>query len=275
MEADFAVELGADDETLELPWAADDGGPRYYDLKRQPELLLELEEARRAPELAEFLAAMNSPAGILETAKCDTWSSTEINPEEEIFGAAYKFGSYVDMLFSQETSRCSFAEHEQFAKRITQLLKRVPEIPAAAELLIRRCFYHVGGETREGFYITFYLFGYGDDEAQARQRWAIALKLVENAIRQEWSDDGVRMPSAPSAAVLVRGHPGPQPGFPADGRGRPSSISVRLAFHRVRKIDSSSIARKIAASPSDAARMPAACLGTIESRPYTNSMCTQ
>jgi len=184
VEADYAVELGADDETLELPWAAVDGGPRYYDLKRQPELLLNLEEASRAPELGEFLAVMNSPAGILETAKCDTWASTEINPEEEIFGAACKFGSYVDILFSQEPSRSSFAEHEQLAKRITQLLKRVPEIPAAAELLIRRCFYHVTEETREGFYITFYLFGYGDDEPQARQRWAIALKLVENAVRQ-------------------------------------------------------------------------------------------
>jgi hypothetical protein len=184
VEADYAVELGADDETLELPWAAVDGSRRYYDLKRQPELLLNLEEASRAPELGEFLAVMNSPAGLLETAKCDTWSSTEINPEEEIFGAACKFGSYVDILFSQEPSRSSFAEHEQLAKRITQLLKRVPEIPAAAELLIRRCFYHVAEETREGFYITFYLFGYGDDEPQARQRWAIALKLVENAIRQ-------------------------------------------------------------------------------------------
>ena len=37
---------------------------------------------------------------------------------------------------------------------------------------------------RDGFYITFYLFGYGDDEAQARQRWSIALKLLENVIRQ-------------------------------------------------------------------------------------------
>ncbi len=140
VEADFAVELGADDETLELPWAAEDGGPRYYDLKRQPELLLNVEEASRVPELAEFLAVMNSPGGILETAKCDTWSSTEINPEEEIFGAANKFCSYVDILFSQESARCSFADHEQFAKRVTQLLKRVPEIPAAVEFLIRRCF---------------------------------------------------------------------------------------------------------------------------------------
>jgi hypothetical protein len=182
VEADFSVELGADDETLALPWAAADGGPRYYDLKRQPELLRHVEEARRAPELAEFLAVMNSPAGTLETAKCNTWSSTEINPEEEIFGAACKFGSYVDILFSPETSHHSFAEHEQFAKRITQLLKRVPEIPAAAELLIRRCYYQAGEETRDGFYITLYLFGYGDDEREARQHWAIALKLVENAI---------------------------------------------------------------------------------------------
>jgi hypothetical protein len=181
VEADYGVELGANDETLELPWAAADGGPRYYDLKRHPELLLNVEEASRVPELAEFLAAMNSPAGILETAKCDTWSSTEINPEEEIFGAAYKFCSYVDILFSHETARCSFAEYEQFAKRITQLLKCVPEIPAAVELVIRRCFYHVAGEVQQGFYITLYLFGYGDDEPQARQHWAIALKLVENA----------------------------------------------------------------------------------------------
>jgi hypothetical protein len=184
VEADFAVELGADDETLEFPWAAADGGPRYYDLKRRPELLLEIEEARRAPELGEFLASTNSSSSILETAKCDCWASDDINPEEEIFGAAHKFGSYLDLLFSHENSRFSFAEHESLVGRITALLKRVPEIPAAVEFIIRRCFYHQGAATQDGFYVTFYLFGYGDDEPQARQRWAIGLKLVENAIRQ-------------------------------------------------------------------------------------------
>ncbi len=183
MQADFAVELGTGDETLELPWCAE-GGPRYYDLKRQPELLLNIEEARRIPELGEFLAAVNSTASILETAKCDAWFSAEMNPEDEIFGAACKFGSYVDLLFSGQASRFSFPAHEQWAMRITQLLKRVPEIPAAVEFLIRRCLYHGDNQTRDGFYLTFYSFGYGDDEPQARQRWAIALKLVENAIRQ-------------------------------------------------------------------------------------------
>jgi hypothetical protein len=90
----------------------------------------------------------------------------------------------VDILFCHECVRSSFPEYELWAKRLTELLKKAPEIPAAAEFLIRRCYYHVADGLRDGFYITFYLFGYGEDEPQARQRWAIGLKLAENAIRQ-------------------------------------------------------------------------------------------
>ena len=134
MQADFAVELGRDDEVLEFPWAAD-GGPRYFDLKRHPELLPNIDEASRVPELGEFLTAINS-LPLLETAKCDIWPSTDINPEEEIFGATHKFGSYIDLVFSSDSARFSFPEHEQFVKHLTQLLAQVPEIPASAEFMI-------------------------------------------------------------------------------------------------------------------------------------------
>ena len=60
------MELGADSETLEFPWAAAADGPRYYDLKRHPELLAQVEEAQRVPELGEFLRAMNAASSILE-----------------------------------------------------------------------------------------------------------------------------------------------------------------------------------------------------------------
>ena len=167
-----------------MPWSGGAGGLQYYDLKLHPELLRQIEEAERFPELGELLSAVNSQASAIETAKCDAWASSEINPEEEIFGAACKFGSYVDLLFSGERIRFSFTEHEQWVRILTGVLKKTPEILAAAEFLIRRCYYNTTGETHEGFYITFYLFGYGDDEAQAREHWAIGLKLVENAIRQ-------------------------------------------------------------------------------------------
>jgi hypothetical protein len=187
MEADFAVELGANDESLELPWGDASGGdsaPRYYDLKQHPELLLTLEEVRRVPELGEFLSALNSPASALETVKCDAWVSGQMNPEEEIFGAACKFGSYVDLVFASQPDRFSFPAHERFVRELVQLLKRVPEIPATAEFLIRRCYFHCDGEAQQGFYFTFYLFGYADDESQSRRNWTIALKPVENAVLQ-------------------------------------------------------------------------------------------
>ena len=178
------MELGTGDETLEVPWAASGDGPRYLDLKRQPELLVQVEEAQQFSELGEFLAAVNSKASPFETAKCDAWSTTEMRPEEEILGAAWKFGSYVDLLFASEQERFSFEEHEQLARRVAQLLRRVPEIPAAAEFIVRRCHYHAGDVSREGFYITFYLFGYGGEQEQARRQCAIGLKLVENALKQ-------------------------------------------------------------------------------------------
>ena len=183
MEAGFSVELGPDDEALEFPWTDPQSRVRYYDLKRQPKLVLALEEARQFPELAEFLAAINSPSCKLESAKCDAWFTTDLQPEDDIFGATGKFGGYVDLIFSGP-ERLSFPAHEKLAQQLTQLLKWVPEIPAAAEFLVRRCYYHDGEATADGFYFTVYLFGYGHDAEQSRQRWAIALKLMEIAILQ-------------------------------------------------------------------------------------------
>jgi hypothetical protein len=187
MQVDFAVELGPDDDTLEFPWAAPNNGLRYYNLKRRPEAVGLVEEADRCPELKEFLAAVNAPTSLFETAKCDAWGTTEINPEEEIFGAPWKFGSYVDFVFTNPPARHSFEDHEKLLKAMTDLLKRVPEIPASAEFLLRRCFFREGEAVREGFYVTFYLFGYGSDEATARHQWGIGMRLVGNAIVQLYS----------------------------------------------------------------------------------------
>jgi len=69
-------------------------------------------------------------------------------------------------------------------KRLTRLLQDVPEIPASAEFVLRRCHYHEDACVRDGFYITFYLVGFGEDEAKARAQWAMALSVVTNALAQ-------------------------------------------------------------------------------------------
>ena len=184
MQVDYAVELGGDDETLEFPWSAPEGGLRYHDVKRDPHALDQIEEAKTNAALHDFLAAVNRPLSVLESAKCDAWSSDEIQPEEEIFGAPWKFGSYVDLLFANRADRFSFEVHERLLKKLTALLRQVPEIQASTEFLLRRCFYHENVTVRDGFYVTFYLFGYGEDEGKARRQWEIGLKVVSHAIGQ-------------------------------------------------------------------------------------------
>jgi hypothetical protein len=185
MQADYAVELGRDDPALELPWMSKDESLRYLDLKQHPELVDELEEVRLRPELGEFLRRINVPDLPLETAKCDVWFSEELDTEEEIFGASCKFASYVDLVFRQDDLRVSLEKHESFAKALCKLLERAPEMASASELVIRHCHYHTDQDNSvTGFCITAYVTGYGDGQMEACQRWGIALKLVQNAIKQ-------------------------------------------------------------------------------------------
>ncbi len=174
------VELGAEDPTLSVPWGSPNGPLRYFDLRRQPDLLLYIEEAIRYPELGEFLAHVNSERSCLQSAKCDAWFTTELNEEEQIYGAAGKFGSYVDLFFTAPEERPSFAAHEEFTRQLTALLQRAPELPSAVEVMIRRAYF----EEAEGCYFTLYVLGYGDEAEEARRHWAVSLKLVENALLQ-------------------------------------------------------------------------------------------
>jgi hypothetical protein len=187
MDADFSVELGAGDPVLEMPWSDPDGRLQYQNLRRQPEALALITEATDYRELAEFLEAVNSQASILESAKCDVWTEDELSEAENFYEAEIKFTSYVDLLFCDEPWRFDFSMHESFADRAVEALQDAPELSAAAEFVIRRCYYKVDGNDAEdvskaGFYFTLYLSGYGNDEDEARKQWAAALTAVRGAL---------------------------------------------------------------------------------------------
>lgn len=184
MLAEWSVEPGPNDPVLEIPWRSEDGSVRFLDLKRQPELLLEIPEACTYEELASFLDWANSPDSQIETAKCDVWSTSEMDADDEVFGEAVKFSSYVDLLFAS-LARNSFPECERFVQTLARMLRQAPDLSSAAQFIVRRCLDHrQEGDASECFSITFYLHGYGADLQEAQQRWAIGLTLAQNAMKQ-------------------------------------------------------------------------------------------
>lgn len=203
MLVDYSVELGPEDPVMEFPWSSSDGQLLYYDLKSDPSLIASIVEAKPFPEFQAFLLRVNATAQLL-TSKCDVWSTQELKPEEEIFGAQWKFGCYVDLLFSQEPEvspdlicsegvllpsdgqRIRLAAYQQFAEAVCALLARAPEMPASVELVIRPCLFHGAApeDSCHGFGITAYLFGFGESQDAACRQWLIDLKLLQNAILQ-------------------------------------------------------------------------------------------
>jgi hypothetical protein len=184
MDADFSIDLGREDPVLDFPWKDPASKLAYVDLKRRPELMAWIEEAEKFPELGKFLRALNSARSMVETAKCDAWATRELSAEEEIHNASHKSASYVDVVFSNIDARLSFSAHEQFARKLVELLRRAPETPSAAEVCVRRCYFGEKGGVQEGFYCTLYVSGYGNDCASAHQNWAVGMKLMGNAIVQ-------------------------------------------------------------------------------------------
>jgi hypothetical protein len=174
--------LGGDAPALEIPWRSNDPHVRYYDLKNHPELVQQIPEAVAYPDLGSFLSRINALGFPLASAKCDVWSSTEVDPEEEIFGDR-KFVSYIDLIFVDQGDRCSFEKHEAFASDLCRLLAHAPEMAATVELVIRHCYFELAAPIT-GFCLTAYVTGFGDSDHDPVRRWTIGLNLLQHAIVQ-------------------------------------------------------------------------------------------
>jgi hypothetical protein len=192
MDVDTSLELATGDAVLEIPWSSPDGALRYRDLVAYPELLKEIREASEFPELAEFLARVNAAERSLQTVKCDTWASDEIEPAEQIYGVSSKHGCYCDLVFREGPRRFSLDAYETVVTAAAAKLRALPDVYAAIEFVIRRCYFWEDGETRQGFAITTFVVGYGADAADAQKQCGTALLYVSGAL--ESFDNSVTRP---------------------------------------------------------------------------------
>ena len=77
METDWSVAAGAEDPMIETGWSDAVSGLAWADLRidgeTQRSRIAALPEAARSPVMADALALLNAPRGLLMTTKCDRW----------------------------------------------------------------------------------------------------------------------------------------------------------------------------------------------------------
>jgi len=174
MRVDFAIEVGSEDEALEIPWENTATGSRYLDLRENPRAIEQIQEARQYMPLRSFLAAVNSADSVFATARCRTSSSP---------GTENEFVSWIDLVFAPALEDFNFdrGHFERAADRLLELLAQDAASEALrGRLLLRRCRY-VDAD-RWGFCLTLVLSARGETSGQAELRWGLALARVQQAL---------------------------------------------------------------------------------------------
>jgi len=185
MDADYSIELGPTAPALEIPWQDPEGRSHYVNLRLEHGTVsreiacmdvAQIPEARQFPALARFLIAVNSPLSYWQTAKCDVWPD-EADAAENLYDAGFEQSSYVDLVFARQAAawRPSLEVHRHLARELAQLLETDEALEATADIVVRRCYFHLFGNAEEsdtGYCLTFFLSAYGGSPAEAAACWA-------------------------------------------------------------------------------------------------------
>jgi hypothetical protein len=186
MDADWSVELDADDPALELPWTSPDGSQQYIDLLLHPELINQIPEAERYPPLRLLLVVLNANNSPWQTAKCDVWLDDESGDAVGGEGRRQRVCSYADVIRRDTAQRFSFTQHEACVKEAVARLQPLGDDSIACELVVRRCYFHMDPERADdsepGFCVTIYVIAQGSGEAEAFAGWSQGLSLVASAL---------------------------------------------------------------------------------------------
>ena len=181
MEADWSVELMAGDPVILVPWATESDAPfkcEFVDLRSGGQLIDEIEEARRVPELRVALLLLNSASSPLWTAKCDAWESdSPIDPYEMNAAptdASFSFGSYIDLLAKDRALQASFDRQEQWVRAVTETLRAIPAKAARVELVLRQA----QANHATGYGVSWFVEGCGGTAQRAREAWSEAVGLA-------------------------------------------------------------------------------------------------
>ena len=166
---------------IETHWSDAETGLAWVDLRVDEELqrsrIAALPETAASPPMARALGLLNSPGGLLMTAKCDRWpmSDAELAELAEIIDAppgACGVGSYIDVLLAHAVPMTDFLLHEEWARGAARRCAGLDCSDGRVEMMVRPAH----NNEVWGFGMSVYCYAFGADEGTAGKAWAEVLE---------------------------------------------------------------------------------------------------
>ena len=176
MEADWEVEIGSGAPVIDGAWEG------WLDLRADPNLVAEIEEAAQFPSLGESLALLNAPSSPVWTSKCDVWSVEDFDPDEldaDRKAAVLALGCYIDLLSTDAAVFSTVDACARWSQRLCLYLRSEPLRQCRVDVIVRRAF-----RTSEsaGLGVTTYITACGADRPEATDSLRRALAVLTGLV---------------------------------------------------------------------------------------------
>jgi hypothetical protein len=174
MEADWEIEVGPGAPVIDGEWEG------FIDLRKSPNRISEIAEAKQSPALADALLGLNSDASQWWTSKCDLWSPAEWDPDEMNAtpkDARAASACYIDLLPREAQVFPSIESAEAPARSILARLKPFPAACCRIDLIVRSA----ALTHKTGYGITAYITACGATSDAAASSLGAALNAFVNA----------------------------------------------------------------------------------------------
>jgi len=173
MEADWAVEVGADLPSIDVPWEG------FIDLRCDPGAVVNIAEAVSSAALQQALITLNSNDSPVYTSKCDLWmlATSEIDPDEfgaQAADAVIGCASYIDVLLRDPKRLSSFEFYERWVRDLALQMRRQILSNGRVDLALRPA----QVDSSSGYGLTLYAAGCGADAPSAEAAWQAVLLVA-------------------------------------------------------------------------------------------------
>ena len=184
MEADWEFELGGDCPLIDAAW------PGFVDLRRYPERVHQIAEARQVAGLESALVRLNSAQSPVWTSKCDVWSVADFDPDEldALPGlAAAGAAMYLDLLPRNGRGWGAPENAEKACRGLCGRLEAISLRGCRVDLVIRNARVAADSYTLG---VTAYLVACGPSRDSAKVQLSSVVEALVESVLAEWAEGG-------------------------------------------------------------------------------------
>jgi hypothetical protein len=176
---------GSDEDGLGVPYPQEIDSELhnlgYFDLKKEPHRIVEIEELKNWPEFRQFIEWINERDGFFKSLRCDLWIASML-PDAKFKCIAV---GYITIAFEILELNTSKQPYETFRQRFKEYAAAYPQSEQTNFELKHIPTSYINHGIPRGWSEDVEIHGLGNTDEEAAEAWFVGMRVFEDFLVEE------------------------------------------------------------------------------------------